>query len=196
MQDHDALLARVGAGDREAYARLYAEARPRMIGYAAAILGGDASAGEDAVNEAFADIWRLVGRFNPVGNATAWIRRIVRNKAIDMLRKPCNRELAVDETVFRTLEDHESNPEEAAQLSDEARWLRKSLVSLNPDQREAIVLCYFEALSVEQISEQTRVPVGTVKTRLYHARRRMHGWLECNRAPMEYDQCYLDEARV
>ena len=193
MEDHNALLAKIGAGDRQAYTQLYDDARPQLIGYAAAILGGDASAGEDAVNEAFADIWRLVGRFNPVGNATAWIRRIVRNKAVDMLRKPCGREIATEDGAFERLRDNAPDPEANAMLSDESRWLRRSLRELNPDQREAIVLCYFEGLSLDQIASQTGVPVGTVKTRLFHARRKMHGWLVDLDGDDAYDLRYLDE---
>lgn len=174
---YNGLLRSVGKGERAAFTTLYSQIRPTMLAYAAGILGGDVAAAEDAVDEAFADIWRLAGKFNAVGNASAWIRRIVRNKAIDIVRKKSDREVSADDTVIMAFEDHAPNPEQAAVSSNEAQWLRGSLAALSPEQREVIVLCYFEGLSVQEIAEQTGALQGTVKTRLFYARQKMHDWL-------------------
>jgi len=176
--NYNDLLRDVGKGERAAFTTLYSHIRPTMLGYAAGILGGDVAAAEDAVDEAFADIWRLAGKFNAVGNATAWIRRIVRNKAVDIVRKQSNREIPAEDNVVLAFEDQAPNPEQAAVSSDEAQWLRGSLAALNPEQREVIVLCYFEGLSVQEIAVQTGALPNTVKTRLFYARQKMHDWLE------------------
>lgn len=173
----DKLLYAVGQGDRQAFGDLYMRMRTGMIAYATAILGGDISAAEDAVDEAFTDIWRRSGHVAPVTNAAAWIRRIVKNKAIDQLRKVGAREVSVAEDFFHNVEDSRPDPESVLSSKDERRWLRGCLAILNPDQREMITLCYFEGLSLGQIAEFTGVPENTVKTRLFYARRKLRDWI-------------------
>ena len=172
------LLQAVGAGDRAAFTRLYAQSRENMTAYAMTILAGDLGAAEDAVDEAFADIWKLAGRFNAIGNGAAWVRRIVRNKAVDQLRKASARETPHDGSFFDSLKDQRANPEDRLLIADGGRWLRNALAILNLDQREVIMLCYFEHLSLKDIAEQTGVPENTVKTRLHYARRKLRSWIE------------------
>ncbi|MXP48347.1 sigma-70 family RNA polymerase sigma factor [Altererythrobacter luteolus] len=176
--DSGALLRAIGRGDRAAFTRLYREVRPAMMAHAAAILKGDFSTAEDVVDEAFTDIWRLAGKFKDINNAPAWIRRIVRNKAIDYLRKPASRETSQESAFFEHYEDQAPNPEEAAMIDDDSRWLRSALAILNLDQREAVVLCYFEAMPLQEIAQATDCSVNTVKTRLHYARRKLRGWME------------------
>ena len=173
----DKLLHAVGQGDRQAFGDLYMRMRTGMIAYATAILGGDISAAEDAVDEAFTDIWRRSGTIAPVSNAAAWIRRIVKNKAIDQLRKTGAREVTMADDFFHNVEDSRPDPESVLSLKDERRWLRGCLAILNPDQREMITLCYFEGLSLGQIAEFTGVPENTVKTRLFYARQKLRDWI-------------------
>ena len=176
----DKLLHAVGQGDRQAFGDLYMRMRTGMIAYATAILGGDISAAEDVVDEAFTDIWRRSGTIAPVSNAAAWIRRIVKNKAIDQLRKVGAREVSVAEDFFHNVEDSRPDPESVLSLKDERRWLRGCLAILNPDQREIITLCYFEGLSLVQIADMTGIPENTAKTRLFYARRKLRDWMIAN----------------
>ena len=176
--DDGALLRAIGRGDRAAFTRLYREVRPAMMAHAAAILKGDFSTAEDVVDEAFTDIWRLAGRFKDINNPSAWIRRIVRNKAVDFLRKPASRETSQEAAFFGSYEDQAPNPEEAAMADDDCRWLRSALAILNLDQREAVVLCYFDAMPLQEIAQVTDCSVNTVKTRLHYARRKLRAWME------------------
>lgn len=167
------LLRAVGQGDRQAFGDLYMRTRMGMLAYAGVIMGGDIAAAEDAVDEAFIDIWRRSGTFGDIANATAWIRRIVRNKSIDLLRKTSVREIGASSAFFEALEDTRPDPEADLASSDERRWLRGCLAVLNTDQREVVMLCYFEGLSLVQIAEATGVCENTVKTRLFYARRKL-----------------------
>lgn len=173
----DKLLHAVVQGDRQAFGDLYMRMRSGMVAYATAIMGGDISMAEDAVDEAFTDIWRQSGHVAPVAHAAAWIRRIVKNKAIDQLRKTGSREITMAGEFFHTVEDARPDPESRLALKDERSWLRGCLAILNADQREMIILCYFEGLSLVQIAQLTGVPENTVKTRLFYARRKLRDWI-------------------
>ncbi len=148
-----------------------------MLAHAAAVLAGDMTDAEDAVEEAFIDIWQQAGKFVGTGSAIGWIRRIVRNKAINILRKNSGREIIRPGTFFNAIMDERRDPEEAILLSDESRWLKAVLTVLSPEQREAVNLCYFEGLSLQEISDVVDCPVNTVKTRLHYARSKLQRWM-------------------
>lgn len=172
-----ALLQAIGRGDQKAFEELYSQYRKPLLAYSAGILGGDISLAEDAVDEAFTDIWRLSGRFNQIGNAAAWIRRIVRNKSVDVLRKTSGRETHQSDDFFSNIRDGAHDPEQTALLTSEAHWLRGALAILNTDQREVVTLCYFEGRSLKEIADIAGCPPNTVKTRLHYARRKLFQWM-------------------
>ena len=157
--------------DRDQFEELFRTKRQSMIAYATAILGGDSASAEDAVDEAFADIWSKRETFTTIANANGWLRQIVRNKTIDYLRKAGRIELHGDDDLFDRLLSPARSPEESAVLSSERRWLEQALAKLNGHQREAVVMCYFEGLSLQDIAGQTKTSLGTVKTRLFYARK-------------------------
>src|SRR5690606_7929429 len=80
-------LAAVARGDRLAFSRLYSQMHQPLGRYAGALLAGDIDAAMDVVDEAFMAIWKDAGRYDGAGSAEGWIRRIVRNKAVDWLRR-------------------------------------------------------------------------------------------------------------
>ena len=177
MVELETLLSRIAGGDQTAFAALYEAQRRSMLAHAAGVLAGDMSDAEDAVDEAFLDIWQQAGKFAGTGSAAGWIRRIVRNKAINLLRKKGGRENIKPQIFFTDIADERRNPEEYLLLDDEQRWLKSVLAVLSPEQREAITLCYFEGLSMQEISETVDCPINTVKTRLHYARTRLHNWM-------------------
>jgi RNA polymerase sigma-70 factor, ECF subfamily len=166
-------LKKIAEGDRSAFARLWRTAQPECIRYATALLAGDRSAAEDAVDEAFIAIWQQSGRYDGRGNAMGWIRRIVRNKAIDWLRK--QRDLPM--SGASQIEDHQPDasevptPFEIAERTSAAATLRTALLTLSIEQREAVWLCYYEEKSLRDVAAIMGCPENTVKTRLFHARR-------------------------
>lgn len=165
----------IAGGDRAAFEALYRARYTAMARYAAALLGGDRAGGEDAADEAFLDLWRNAGTFTGAGDGEGWLRRIVRNKAVDLLRK--RREVLSDDpwqvSGAANPSADEPSPFEAASANDQAGAVRSALAKLPPDQREAVWLCYFEELSLREIAAIAGCPENTVKTRLFHARQKM-----------------------
>jgi RNA polymerase sigma-70 factor, ECF subfamily len=169
----DTDLQQIARGDRAAFSRVYLATRLDFARYATGLLAGDRDAAEDAVDEAFIAIWQQADRYDGRGSAIGWMRRIVRNKAIDWLRK--QRETTFADTSdglnTDTQRDDAPTPFEAAAHKSTAKALRAALDRLSFDQREAVWLCYFEDRSLSEIAEIAGCPENTVKTRLFHARR-------------------------
>lgn len=164
-------------GRRRIFEDVYISQRKHLIAYVLTILGGDVHAAEDAVDEAFTDIWRRCDDLAEKLDNPAWLRRVVRNKAVDYLRKVGGREESLTPALIATTADEAQTPEHAALLSDERAWLRGALSVLNVDQREVVVMCYFEGRSLQDIAALSNCPVGTVKTRLHYARAKLRDWM-------------------
>jgi RNA polymerase sigma-70 factor, ECF subfamily len=168
----------IAAGDRNAFSQMYREQHKAMLAYAAGILAGDREAAEDAVDEAFLDIWKGAGNFAAIGHAEGWLGRIVRNKAVDWLRKQKGKVLPFELAEQGGLADDRCTPEEYAAQDSDAIWLRKALSKLSTEQREAIILCYYEDRSVADIAAVMGCPQNTVKTRLFHARKHLFAFVQ------------------
>jgi len=160
-------------GDRVAFSRLYKAMHRPMLSYATGLLAGDYQAAEDAVDEAFLDIWKSAGNYSGTGSAEGWIRRIVRNKAIDWLRKQKGEVTDGHGDDRDTSMDPEPNPEDLAIAKNASDVLMQQLGRLTTQQREAVFLCYYEEKSLAEIAEISQCPENTIKTRLFHARKKL-----------------------
>lgn len=161
------LLVRAGAGDREAM-RVFYERHAEGATRFAHRYTNDAAASADAVHEAMLTVWRDAARFGGRASARTWLFAIVRNKAVDLLR--CSmREVASE--ADETLADFTTNPEEAAELASDARRVRAAMEMLSPNHRAVVHLAFYEEMSYRDIADVLEVPVGTVKTRVHHAKR-------------------------
>ena len=174
-------LRAIASGDRGAFATVFRAYQMPFVRYATGLLAGDREAAEDVVDEAFLAVWQQAGRFDGRGSGEGWMRRIVRNKAIDWLRK-CHEVPMTEQVEAVCANEHDGgqSPFDHAVQSAAAVHLRASLSALSTDQREAVWLCYFEERSLAEIAEIAECPENTVKTRLFHARKilRNSGLLE------------------
>jgi RNA polymerase sigma-70 factor (ECF subfamily) len=125
----------------------------------------DAGIAEDLVQETFLRVWNRVAGFDgDRGALGGWLLAVARNRAIDYLRSTAGRmrnALELEEAEHPSLY---LDLEREVLDSDRARRLRKALEKLNPNQRSAIELAYFEGLSQTEMAERMGQPLGTVKT--------------------------------
>jgi RNA polymerase sigma-70 factor, ECF subfamily len=172
-------LRRIAGGDRKAFSDLYKGRQGDLIRYAAALLAGDQAEAADAVDEAFLDIWRFAGRYTGEGSAEGWLRRIVRNKSVDAIRKRKAGTFSGDEAdeQIAKVADDGASPEDNVQRKSAQIELRAALDRLSPEHREVVWLCYFEDKSMSEIAAIVECPENTVKTRLYHARLKLRDWV-------------------
>lgn len=168
-------LAAIARQDQAAFTALYRAMQPQLERYAAGLLAGDMAAAADAVDEAFLDIWKQAGAYTGDGSAEGWIRRIVRNKAVDWLRRQKEKsglsegeQAAYDQTA-----DSADTPDVVAEKKSDGDELRAAMARLSVEHRETLWLCYFENKSVSDIAQMMSVPENTVKTRLFNARKQM-----------------------
>jgi len=160
------LLRLCGRGDQNAFAQLYDAVSARVQGLAVRVVRDPAQA-EEVAQEAFLEIWRSSGRFDPSkGSPLGWLLTIVHRKSVDRIRSAeasTRRDTAYSEQNQPV--DHDSTAE-AAHASLEARRVRAALESLTPVQREALELAYFGGYTHTEVATMLDLPVGTAKTRI------------------------------
>ena len=167
------LIERVGDGDRDAFEELYRRYTRPVLGLALRRLG-DRGRAEDALQDAFAAIWRSASSYDPArGPGGAWLYTVARNAIVDGARKRPEPPMeAPDEP------SPEGGPDERAEASWLA-WRVHSAIELLPDhERPVIELAYWGGLSQSEISAFLDVPLGTVKTRTRSALARLADLLE------------------
>jgi RNA polymerase sigma-70 factor, ECF subfamily len=130
---------------------------------------GDRTAAEDVVQEAFLSIWRSGARYDRTrGSVRAWTLGIVRNRAIDALRRQSGKAPKLDFDDEAVLEQRASDEltEEQALRAESAREVRGALAELPDDQSKVIELAFFAGFSHSEIAEMLGMPLGTVKGRM------------------------------
>ncbi len=155
----------VAAGDRAAFLALYDRFAGRVYGLCLRMLREPAAA-EEVSQETFLKVWARAGQFDPRrGALLSWILVIARRTALDRLRWEARRPVPLDSTGADDPLVHLPDP---LSQSDEARWrsLRLALHDLPDEQRTAVELAYYQAMSHRDIAEYLGIPLGTVKTRI------------------------------
>jgi len=167
--DND-LIARIGAGDQIALKALYARHHVKVFRYALRLLRTEPAA-EDVVSEVFIDVWRNAGSFEGRSEASTWLLAMARNKAYSILRR--KHEDGLDEDAAAEIEDEADNPETSLQKKSKSDLLRACILRLSPEHREVIDLVYYHDKTVEEVAAIVGAPEGTVKTRMFYARRKL-----------------------
>jgi len=167
LADED-LMTLVERKDADAFAVIYDRHGGAAYSLAYRIVG-DPSVAEDVTQEAFISVWRSGARFDAArGSVRTWTLGIVRNRAIDALRRSAGSAPKLDLDDEAVLE---SRP--AAELTDSeairretARKVRGALSELPAEQSEVIGLAYFGGFTHSEIAEMLGMPLGTVKGRM------------------------------
>ena len=136
----------------------------------------NATLSEDVANEVFLDVWQNAGRFKGQSQVSTYLLSIARNKAISQLRK--RRPGSLDEEMLSQVADDEDTPEISAQKLSKAEVLRSAIDGLPEQFRTVVDLVYYQELSLQEIAAVLDIPVDTVKTRLFRARKKIGTVLE------------------
>jgi RNA polymerase sigma factor (sigma-70 family) len=173
----EALVALVARGDEDALAELYDRVGRIAYGLALRVLRDERHA-EDAVQEAFLQVWRSAATFRAErAKASTWILTLVHRRAVDLVRREERRQAdpLTDDSASVTA------PEE----TDEAAWLRferervqVALKQLPDVQREALELAYYGGFSQSELADRLGVPLGTIKSRMFAGLARLRELLD------------------
>ncbi|TDY20986.1 RNA polymerase sigma-70 factor (ECF subfamily) [Paraburkholderia sp. BL6665CI2N2] len=158
-----ALLERVARHEAGAFEELYRASAPSLFGLAVRVTRTSESA-EEVVQEGFVKIWRFAGSYDPgKASPSTWMSTIVKNQALDYLRRNPYSGVYVDELDERiAASDADVNVWQEFAL--DAERLSSYLGQLAPVQRQAIALAYFRGQSQSEIAHTLDAPVGTVKS--------------------------------
>ena len=173
----DALLAGYRTGDEELTVAFVRRFQSRVFGVALAVTG-DRLIAEAVAQQAFERAWRQGSAFDPRrGSVASWLSTITRNLAIDALR--VRRPVPVDgDLLLAQVASAGGGPEAAALDHESAAALRAALHELPVEQARAVVLAGITGLSASEVAEREGIPLGTAKTRIRSALRRLRASLE------------------
>jgi len=173
MDDSDqALIRRCRGGDQDAFGVLVKRYAGRAVGAAFALLGNHADA-LDASQEAFLRSWRGLRRFRGDAGFYAWYAAILRNVCASLRR----RRARDDPAGLRPAPPAEADPALLAEGNERARRLWQAVLDLSVKHREVIVMSHFQEMSYKQMAGALDVPIGTVMSRLHHARQTLRAKL-------------------
>lgn len=175
--DDRTLVARILEGDRELYGVLMSRYEKRLVNYVYRITHRYEEA-HDLAQEIFVKVYLALDRFDPKYQFSTWLFRIAQNSAIDAIRKkaiaevPLTRPQSEDEPRGRDREfaDGGVSPYRALKNKQLSAAIDVEVEKLPPDYRELIQLRHFAELSYEEIAAMKKLPLGTVKNKLFRAR--------------------------
>ncbi|MGF1501768.1 MAG: RNA polymerase sigma factor [Paracoccaceae bacterium] len=168
-----ALLQAVAAGDRGAFRRLHARYHRRVLGFAIRIVQS-LDLADEVASDALMVVWKKAESFRGEARPSTWIYGITYRTALRALRQ--RRRTAHHVEIDDNLPAETTGPEEIERLFDR-KAVAAALDALSPEQRATVQLTYFYGYRLTEIAEITGCPVGTVKTRMFHARARLRSVL-------------------
>lgn len=158
-------------GDADAVREIY-QSYGRLVYAVAYKVLGDRGLAEEATQQAFLKAWRAAEGFDENRELGPWLAAIARRVAIDVYRREAIRTADPLDSVAEGDPSLVSTPESAESVYDV--WeVRRAVAELPGDEQEIVRLQHFSGLTHDQIAQQLKVPVGTVKSRSYRAHKRL-----------------------
>src|SRR2546426_2256943 len=163
-QERDlACLLRIQVRDPRGLATLYDAYSPLLFSVVHRVLRGAAEA-EDVLQEAWIQIWKQAGTYDPArGTVAAWLLTVARSRALDRYRSLASRKRA-ESGVDPGPSSSSPDPLASSAHQELHERITRALGTLSLEQREVLALAYFGGLSQSQIAERLRAPLGTVKS--------------------------------
>jgi len=157
------LVRRVATEDEDAFRDLYERFADRVFRYALTLLRNRHLA-EEAAQEAMIAVWKSAPRFEGRSKVSTWIFGVARNKAFDLARREKRGDRVPDVSLV--------TPDPAPALR-KSELVATAMSGLPEAQREVVFLTFYEGLSYREIAGILGIPEGTVKSRMFHAKKRL-----------------------
>lgn len=156
------LLAQVAHGDARAFQEFYARFAVRVFRYALTLVR-DRHLAEEVVQETMVAVWKGAGSFRGRSQVSTWVFGIARNHALKLLHR------------LPAIVEEPEEEETAGEMEslDRAERVQRAVAKLPGPEREVVVLAFYQGLSYREIAEILGIPEGTVKSRMFHAKRRL-----------------------
>ena len=178
------LLQRIADKDGDAFEALFESYYPRLFRFLFRLTRSHGAA-EELANDVLLTLWKDADRFRGESKVSTWIFGIAYRQALAHLRKRKFK-------LVPFVEQDAAVDEAGAQLERED-WVRRGVEELPPKQKLTVMLVYFLGLSCEETAKASGVPVSTVKTRMFHARRKMKHHLIASEIPQHWEEKLGDD---
>lgn len=165
------LIARMAQGEQEALATLYDQTIGRVYGFANRLVNNSGAA-EEIASDVYLQAWRDAGKYDPLrSKVLTWLLMICRSRALDRLRARETAEVLHEapETLAEDVPSPGGSPQDLLEAVQSGNALHQALHGLPPVQRQLLSLAFFRGLSHQEIADQTRLPLGTVKSHIRRA---------------------------
>ncbi len=171
LEDDDPeLIRRVAGKDRRAFETLYERYARRLHRYLGRLIPHP-QVTEEVLDDVMVVVWQNASRFNHASKVSTWIFGIAHNKALKARARLSGR-MSEQPVSDRHAADGDG-PEDATIRGELGRAVAQSLEALSAEQRAVVELTFYQGRSYQEIAEIVHCPVNTVKTRMFHARRRL-----------------------
>ncbi len=167
--DEPRLIARVVRRDLAAFEALFRIYHPRLSRFLAG-LGHSPAVVEEVLNDTMMTVWERADRFNGTSKVSTWIFGIAYRKGLSARRR---KDEPVDDSHVAEQPSDDPDPEVVLGDNQAHGRLHRAIAGLSPDHRTVVDLTYFHGAGYREIAEIMSCPVDTVKTRMFHARRRL-----------------------
>jgi RNA polymerase sigma-70 factor, ECF subfamily len=178
LVDEQQLLRQAQQGDYDAFAQLHAALEPSINRFVNRLVGGRIQEAEDIVQDTFIALYLNLNKIDPVENLRPYVFRIARNNCYDILRRQGRYEhLPFDEEPVNVRVSFDLAQTTGNVPEDTTHWLllhlevQEAMEYLPEAQRQALILYSEQDMSYGEIAEIMDVEVGTIKSRIFHARR-------------------------
>ncbi len=136
---------------------------------------------EDLEQEVYIKVWKNAEKYKEQGSFSGWIKTIAKNVSKDYLKSSYRKKQDLttsDDNVLMLVKDNKSTPEKKLLQTERQKQITKAIEELKPKFKDVILLCEIEGLSYEECSIKLKCPLGTVKSRLYNAKKELSEKLE------------------
>jgi RNA polymerase sigma-70 factor (ECF subfamily) len=172
------VMQRIAGGDRGAFATFYDATARSVFGIAVRVLRDHAQA-EEVAQEVFLEAWTTAARYDASqGSASAWINMIAHRRAVDRVRSSERSAQREQRQATANPEGSEPDVSDIVVARDEGTRVRRALATLPESQRTALALAYYDGRTQREVAELLDVPLGTVKTRMRDALRKLRSALD------------------
>ena len=131
---------------------------------------------EDLEQEVYVKVWKNADKYKEQGSFSSWIKTIAKNVSRDYLKSSYRKKQDItsseDETIA-LIRDKKSTPENKLLRTERQEIILKAINELKPKFKEVIILCEIEGFSYEKCANKLKCPLGTVKSRLYNAKKEL-----------------------
>lgn len=131
---------------------------------------------EDLEQEVYVKVWKNADKYKEQGSFSSWITTVAKNVSKDYLKSAYRKKQDIttsDENVLVIIQDKKFSPEKKLIQTERQKQIIKAINELRPKFKEVILLCEIKGLSYEECSKKLKCPLGTIKSRLYNAKKEL-----------------------